>query len=54
MLNTAYPQSKKWIVSLQMVNEGRINGESEGNCVQLSMTALDYGLNDIPLVSKEA
>lgn len=54
MLNTAYPWSKKWIVSLQMVNEGRINGKSEGNSLQLLVTALDYGLNDIPLVSKEA
>lgn len=52
-LNT-YPRSEKWILSLQMVNEGTINGKSEGNSLQLLMTALDYGLNDIILVSKEA
>lgn len=35
-------------------SEGRINGKSEGNSLQLLMTALDYGLNYILLVSKEA
>lgn len=54
MLNTVYPQGKKWIVSLQMVNEDRINGESERNSQQLLTAALDCGVNDIPVVSKEA
>lgn len=53
MLNTVYPQSKKWIVSLQMVNEDRINGESEGNSLLLLTTAPDCGLSDIPTLSKE-
>lgn len=39
-------------MSLQMVNEARINGKSEGNSLQLLMTALDYGLNYILLVSR--
>jgi len=41
------------VVSLQMVNEDRMNGESEGNSLQLLTTALGCGLNDIPMVSKE-
>ena len=53
MLNTVHPQSKKWVVYLQMVNEDRINGESGGNSLQLLTTAPDCGLNDISIVSKE-
>lgn len=53
MLNTVYPQSKKWIVSLQMVNKDRINSESEGNPLPLLTTALDCGLSVIRIASKE-